>query len=99
MHIEDEASHIVLVRQEGVRANPLHGLADVLVDVRKASTAQAGRWPTSSSSSCRKSSVRFSRPQPVWWMSITVRVPRARWLMVSERIVSSVTTPPALRIV
>ncbi len=38
-------------------------------------------------------------PHPVWWMRTTLRVPSARWLMVSERITSSVTTPPALRMV
>ncbi len=38
-------------------------------------------------------------PQLVWWMRTTDLVPSARWLMASERMVSSVTTPPALRMV
>ena len=36
-------------------------------------------------------------PQSVWWISITSRVPSRRCEIASERITSSVTTPPALR--
>ena len=36
-------------------------------------------------------------PQSVWWISITSRVPSRRWETASERITSSVMTPPALR--
>jgi hypothetical protein len=39
-----------------------------------------------------------SMPQSVWWMRMISRVPSRRWLMARERISSSVTTPPALRI-
>ena len=45
----------------------------------------------------KSSSVNVSIPQSVWWMRMISRVPSSRWLMVSERISSSVTTPPALR--
>lgn len=37
-------------------------------------------------------------PQSVWWISTISRVPSRRWLIASERITSSETTPPALRI-
>ena len=37
-------------------------------------------------------------PQSVWWMRMISSVPSRRWEMASERISSSVTTPPALRI-
>ncbi len=57
-----------------------------------------GRMPTSSASSSENSSsVKVASPQPVCWTSSTSRVPSLRWLMVSERTTSSVTTPPALR--
>ena len=36
-------------------------------------------------------------PQSVWWIRMISLVPSSRWLMASERISSSVTTPPALR--
>jgi hypothetical protein len=36
-------------------------------------------------------------PQSVWWMSITSRVPNRLCDTASERITSSVITPPALR--
>ena len=37
-------------------------------------------------------------PQSVWWMRMISLVPSSRWLMASDRISSSVTTPPAFRI-
>jgi hypothetical protein len=43
------------------------------------------------------SSVKVSMPQSVWWMRMISFVPSSRWLIASERISSSVTTPPALR--
>ena len=54
--------------------------------------------PTSfASSSENSSSVKVPRPQPACCMSRISRVCSLRWLIVSERITSSVTTPPALR--
>ena len=44
------------------------------------------------------SSVKVSIPQSVWWMRMISVVPSRRWEIASERISSSVTTPPALRI-
>ena len=44
------------------------------------------------------SSENVSIPQPVWWMRMISSVPSRRWEIASERSVSSVTTPPALRI-
>jgi len=43
------------------------------------------------------SSVNVSMPQSVWWIRMISVVPSRRWLMVNDRISSSVTTPPALR--
>ena len=37
-------------------------------------------------------------PQSVWWMRMISSVPSSRCEIASERISSSVTTPPALRI-
>ena len=37
-------------------------------------------------------------PQSVWWMRMISSVPSRLWEIASERISSSVTTPPALRI-
>jgi hypothetical protein len=62
------------------------------------SIANAGATPVACCSSARKpSSVIFCMPQSVWWMTITSRVPSRRWDTASERITSSVITPPALR--
>ena len=64
----------------------------------KDSIAKAGATPVAAWSSARKpSSVSFCMPQSVWWISITSRVPSLRWEIASERITSSVMTPPALR--
>jgi len=64
-----------------------------------ASAAQGGLIPVSSWIERRKaSSEKVSMPQSVWWMRMISRVPSSRWLIASERISSSVTTPPALRI-
>ncbi|CKS47040.1 Uncharacterised protein [Mycobacterium tuberculosis] len=45
----------------------------------------------------KSSSVKVSIPQSVWCSRMISRVPSSRWLMASERITSSVTTHPALR--
>ncbi|CNH07042.1 Uncharacterised protein [Mycobacterium tuberculosis] len=45
----------------------------------------------------KASSVKVSIPQSLWWIRMISRVPSRRWLMASERITSSVITPPALR--
>ena len=64
----------------------------------KVSTAQVGRMPVSlCSERSSSSSVNRSIPQSVWWMRMISRVPRNRCEMHSERIMSSVTVPPALR--
>ena len=41
--------------------------------------------------------MKVSIPQSVWWIRMISLVPNRRWLIASERISSSVTTPPALR--
>src|SRR5690606_8167087 len=65
---------------------------------RNACVRHDGRIPVSAASSSQNSSsVNVARPQPLCWTSSTSRVPSLRWLIVSERITSSVTTPPALR--
>ena len=46
----------------------------------------------------KSSSVKVSMPQSVWWIRMISRVPSSRWLIARDRISSSVTTPPALRI-
>jgi hypothetical protein len=54
--------------------------------------------PTSSCSArLNSSSVNVSIPQSVWWMRTISSVPSRRWEIASDRISSSVTTPPALR--
>ena len=64
----------------------------------KASADQLGRMPVSFSMSWRKaSSENVSIPQSVWCRSTISSVPSSRWLIASERIASSVATPPALR--
>ena len=45
----------------------------------------------------KSSSLNVSIPQSVWWTRMTSSVPSRRWEIASERISSSVTTPPALR--
>ena len=65
----------------------------------KASAAHSGLTPVSSwTERLNSSSVNVSMPQSVWWMSTISRVPSRRCEIASERISSSVTTPPALRI-
>jgi hypothetical protein len=63
-----------------------------------ASTDHSGFTPMSSwTERLNSSSVNVSMPQSVWWMRMISSVPSRRWEIASERIVSSVTTPPALR--
>ena len=63
-----------------------------------ASAAHSGLIPTSSwTERLNSSSVKVSIPQSVWWMRMISSVPSSRWEIASERISSSVTTPPALR--
>ena len=64
----------------------------------KAPGAQVGLAPVSvSRAEHSSSSVKESMPQPVWWMRRISSVPSRCWLIDRERIVSSVTRPPALR--
>ena len=64
-----------------------------------ASAAQCGLMPVSSCTERRNSSsVNVSIPQSVWWMRMISSVPSRRCEIASERISSSVMTPPALRI-
>src|SRR5262249_17943351 len=61
-----------------------------------ASAAHSGFWPVSCSICfLNSSSVKVSIPQSVWWMRMISSVPSRRWEIASERISSSVTTPPA----
>jgi hypothetical protein len=46
----------------------------------------------------KSSSWKVSMPQSVWWMRMISSVPSSRCEIASERISSSVITPPALRI-
>ena len=65
----------------------------------KASAAHSGLMPVSSWIwRLKSSSVNVSMPQSVWWMRMISSVPSSRCEIASERISSSVTTPPALRI-
>jgi hypothetical protein len=84
----------------------MNGLASIrALDCRTSSSrsendsaAHSGLTPVSSWIERRKaSSVNVSIPQSVWWMRMISSVPRRRWEIASERISSSVTTPPALR--
>jgi hypothetical protein len=64
----------------------------------KASRAKEGLVPSSSVIwSFTWSSRKVSIPQSVWWMRMISLVPNRRWEITSDRIVSSVITPPALR--
>src|SRR5215213_382320 len=64
-----------------------------------ASAAHSGLMPVSSCTErLNSSSVNVSIPQPVWCMRTISFVPSRRCEMARERIASSVTTPPALRI-
>ena len=63
------------------------------------SAAHSGLIPTASwIERLNSSSVNVSMPQSVWWMRMISSVPSSRCEMARERIASSVTTPPALRI-
>jgi hypothetical protein len=67
--VEDEAADGVFVGDEGAGLDPGGGLADVLVEVGKASADQAGLMPVSSwMARLNASSVKVSMPQSVWWM-------------------------------
>ena len=84
--------------RKGERRTRQDRLAHVGVDVGEGLDRERGRDPGRLLSSARKpSSVIFCMPQSVWWISITSRVPSRRWEIASERITSSVMTPPALR--
>ena len=50
---------------------------------------------SASIASFTSSSRKVSIPQSVWCISTTSRVPSRRWEITSDRITSSVTTPPA----
>jgi hypothetical protein len=100
VHVVDEAAHAALVRDEP-------GWLDRAIDWRtsasrssNASAAHSGLMPVSSRTRLleRVVGVKVSIPQSVWWMRTTSSVPSRRWEIASERISSSVTTPPALRI-
>ena len=96
--VVDEAAHAVAVGEEGGAADAQDRLAHVGVDVAEGLDREGGATPVASCSSARKpSSVSVCMPQSVWWISITSRVPSRRWETASERITSSVMTPPALR--
>ena len=65
---------------------------------RNACVRHDGRIPTSvASSSVKSSSVKVPNPQPACCISRISRVCSLRWLIVNDRITSSVTTPPAFR--
>ena len=73
-------------------------LPDVGLEIGERLGDQCGLIPTSAwIEALNSSSVNVSIPQSVWWMRMISVVPSSRWLIVSERISSSVTTPPALR--
>jgi hypothetical protein len=64
-----------------------------------ASAAHSGLIPVSAwIERLKSSSLKVSMPQSVWWIRTISSVPSRRWEIASERISSSVTTPPALRI-
>ena len=64
---------------------------------RNDSNANDGRSPVYTSiSSLAASSRKVIIPQSVWWMSMISRVPKKRWEIISERIASSLTTPPCI---
>jgi hypothetical protein len=87
------------VRDERAGLDPLDRLPHVLVEVGEGLGGPPGLIPVSSwIERLNSSSVKVSMPQSVWWIRIISRVPSSRWLIASERISSSVTTPPALRI-
>ena len=96
--VVDEPAHNLAVWDELGAAHAQDRLAHVHVGVENDSIAKAGATPVAAWSSARKpSSVSFCMPQSVWWISMTSRVPSLRWEIASERITSSVMTPPALR--
>ena len=93
-----EAAHGVGRRDEGAGLDASDRLADVLVGVRERLERKGGRIPVSAWIwSFTAPSVNVTMPQSVWWMRTISSVPRSRWLMTSERMASSLATPPALR--
>ena len=90
--VVDEAAHRVAVGDEGGAADPQDRLAARRRRRRRRTRSRRpGTIPVASCSSTRKpSSVIFSMPQSVWWISITSRVPSLRCEIASERITSSV---------
>ena len=99
VHVVDEAPARVGVGDEGAGLDPGDRLADVLVGVGERLQRRTGGGCRSRRGSCAftSSSVNVTMPQSVWWMRMISRVPSRRWEIASERIASSVTTPPALR--
>ncbi len=98
-HVVDEPRTESFLRDERAGLDPRDRLADILVEVAEGLGGPVGldaglvldlalKW----------SSVKVSIPQSVWWMRMISSVPNSRWEIVSERISSSVTTPPAFRI-
>ena len=98
--VEHEAADLVGVRDERAGLDPGDRLTDVGVEVGEGlRRPRPGLRPVSSwIDALNSSSVNVSIPQSVWWISTISFVPSSRWLIASERISSSVTTPPALRI-
>ena len=99
LDLVDEAADGVLLRDERARLDAGDRLAHVLVEVGERLGRPLRLVPVSSWIDClNSSSVNVSMPQSVWWMRMISSVPSRRWEIASERISSSVTTPPALRI-
>jgi hypothetical protein len=88
----------VLGGDEGAGVDAGDRLADIVVEVGKASRANGGRMPVSAAIwSFTSSSRKVSMPQSVWWTSMISVVPSSRCEMASDRMTSSLMTPPALR--
>ena len=67
-------------------------------DFKRSIQDDVGLMPTSSwIDFLNPSSLKVSMPHSVWWMRTISSVPSSRCEMASERMASSVTTPPALR--
>jgi hypothetical protein len=98
LDVVDEAAHVVAVRQKRMLAYPRDRPAHRGVDVGKRAELYGGSAPVSAAISARKapSSVPC-RPQFVWCISRMSRVCIRRCETTSERSMSSVISPPALR--
>jgi len=93
LDVEDEAPDVVDIRNERRRPDARKRLAHVDIGVGEGIRRPRRFDPGLVLNRVLELVVgEVSMPQSVWWIRMILQVPSSRWLMVSERISSSVTT-------